>query len=94
MTLGNCPVCEGKGQLKQPYERLTPRQLEVLQVYLDMNFEENPCPTLGFVAGRLKVSKETVHQHLQRIEEKGYVHRVRNASAGVHVLFNAEGEEL
>lgn len=91
-TIGKCPVCDGKGKLNRPYEELTPRQREVLQVYLEEKTLGHACPKLGVVSGRLGVSKETVHQHLQILERKGYVNRVPNASAGVHVLFDLNGE--
>jgi repressor LexA len=54
-----------------PSARLTPRQLQVLELVAD--FQENRCysPTLGELAGELNISRSTIFEHIAELRKKG-----------------------
>ncbi len=54
-----------------PSAQLTPRQLQLLKMVA--GFQENLCysPTLGEMAGELKISRSTIFEHIAELRKKG-----------------------
>lgn len=57
---------------------VTPRQLNILHLIRDCRASRGFSPTMQELADRLGVSKVTVFQHLQALEEKGLIHKSRH----------------
>lgn len=62
------------------------RQRQVLQFIKDYLAEHQASPTLREIADHFKLSSlATVHAHLQRLEEKGYIRRNFHSERGIVV---------
>ncbi len=66
--------------------RLTPGQLEVLQCIEEFIEANGYAPTLDEIAQHLDISKPTVQQYLQTLEEKGAIARKRYAHRSIEVV--------
>lgn len=64
---------------------LTPRQLEVLDFIVEFVQENRYAPTLQEMADEFDLSRVTVLQHLNALEEKGYLEREPNRARGITV---------
>jgi len=64
---------------------LTPRQLEVLDFIVDFVREHRYAPTLREMADHFDLSKVTVLQHLEALEEEGYLDRQPHKARGITV---------
>jgi len=75
-------------------EKLTPKQKEVLE-YIKMFSAENKYPpSVRETAQALDVSSPaTIHVHIQKLIEKGYLKRSNNSNHQLQLLVNNEYEE-
>ncbi len=65
---------------------LTPKQLEILDFVVAFIDEHRYAPTLRETGEEFDISRVTVLQHLNELEEKGYIERESNVSRGIKVL--------
>ncbi len=70
---------------------VTPRQMEVLRLIRDFRVRRGFSPTMQELANSLSVSKVTVFQHIEALEEKGLLqrspHRARSLELSDQVQF-------
>lgn len=70
---------------------VTPRQLEILRLIRDFRLSRGFSPTMQELADRLGISKVTVFQHIEALEEKGLLqksrHRARSLALSDQVDF-------
>ncbi len=64
---------------------LTPRQLEVLDFIIDFVREHRYAPTLREMADHFDLSRVTILQHLESLEEEGYLERQSHKARGITV---------
>ena len=76
----------------QPAIRLTPRQLQLLQMIT--HFQENRCysPTLSEMASELNISRSTTFEHLAELRRKGLLSGYPNKARSLKV--SSQGQEL
>ncbi len=68
------------------------RQKEILQYIKEYIREKEAAPTLQEIAKQFKLSSlATVHAHLSRLEEKGYIRRDYHGERGIEVTDSQEG---
>ena len=72
----------------------TPRQLDILRLIRDFRASRGFSPTMQELADRLGVSKVTVFQHIEALEEKGLIsrsrHRARSLALSSRVHFEQQ----
>ena len=70
---------------------VTPRQLEILRLIRDWRISRGFSPTMQELADRLGISKVTIFQHVEALEEKGLLkrspHRARSLTLSDKVEF-------
>jgi SOS-response transcriptional repressor LexA len=70
---------------------LTKRQAELLRVIKTFYRKNGYMPSLEEMAKRMKVSSlSTIHEHLENIENKGYICREMNAARGITLMDEKE----
>lgn len=67
-------------------ERLTPRQLKVLDFIRQHIDRRRYAPTLEEIAARFGVIKPTVQQYLRTLQEKGFIRRKRYAHRSIELV--------
>ena len=67
-------------------ERLTPNQLKVLQFIEGFIRWSGYAPTLDEIARQMSVSKPTVQQYLQALEQKRAIRRERYAHRSIEIV--------
>jgi len=55
----------------KPAERLTPRQLQLLQLIAEFNLSRCYSPTIGELARELSISRSTAFEHIAELRRKG-----------------------
>jgi repressor LexA len=65
---------------------LTTRQAEILAFIRNEVRTKGRPPTLGEIGEALSISKVAVHQHLQRMQAKGYVRVAHGKKRGVEAF--------
>jgi repressor LexA len=77
---------------------LTPKQLRLLTFLRDYRREMGYSPTLQELADEFNVSKVTVFEHVETLQEKGFLERVKNKARSLrikeHVAFPDERPTL
>jgi len=75
-------------------EKLTPKQKEVLDYIKSFSAENKYPPSVRETAQALDVSSPaTIHVHIQKLIEKGYLKRSNNSNHQLQILVNNEYEE-
>lgn len=70
---------------------LTPRQVEILTYIRDCRKEWGYSPTLKEIAHELNISAVTVFEHVEHLEEKGLVTKLRNKARSLQLTRKALG---
>ena len=64
---------------------LTPKQVEIFRLIRDARLSQGYSPTLQELAAQLGVSRVTVHEHVERLIEKGALTRETNKARSLSV---------
>jgi len=70
---------------------LTERQLAVLNFIRDFIQERGISPTLDEMAQYFKVSRITVHEHVNALEKKGALRKTRNHARSIELIESSAG---
>ena len=65
---------------------LTPKQLRILEFIQDRREEQGVSPTLEEMAESFEVTKITIFEHLNQLEEKGAIQREKFRARSIEVL--------
>lgn len=68
---------------------LTPRQLDVLVAIRNFRHLHGYAPSMQELADKLRTSKVTVFEHINELEKKGVVRRVRHKPRSVEIVVDA-----
>jgi len=73
-----------------PTVRLTPRQLQLLQIVA--SFQENQCysPTIAELAAELNISRSTVFEHIAELRRKGLLSGCPNRARSLSLTCRAQ----
>ena len=72
---------------------VTPRQMDILRLIRDSRRNRGFSPTMQELADRLGISKVTVFQHVQALEEKGLLKRSRHKARSLALSDRVEFED-
>ena len=72
---------------------VTPRQMDILRLIRDSRFNRGFSPTMQELADRLGISKVTVFQHVEALEEKGLLKRSRHKARSLALSEKVEFED-
>ena len=68
-------------------ERLTPRQLSILEFIIDEVRKKGYPPSVREIGQGVGLrSSSTVHAHLSKLEEKGYIRRVEGSPRAIEIM--------
>ena len=72
---------------------VTPRQMDILRLIRDYRLSRGFSPTMQELADRLSISKVTVFQHVEALEEKGLLQRSRHRARSLALSDQVEFED-
>ena len=76
---------EREREVRSEPQGLTPRQLEVLQFVQDYQRRNACSPTMQELADRFAISKVTIFEHLDTLEEKGWLSRAKYRARSLRI---------
>lgn len=71
---------------------LTPMQKTVADKLASLSAKLQRCPTISELARELHLSRSTVHEHLDKLCEEGYVHKIKSGRRACNYTVNQESE--
>ena len=72
---------------------VTPRQMDILRLIRDYRLNRGFSPTMQELAEKLDISKVTVFQHVEALEEKGLLKRSRHKARSLALSEKVEFED-
>lgn len=70
---------------------LTPRQKQIKDFIDKVILKKNIAPTEREIAARFKISPSTAHEHLETLQEKGYLEKARGRARGIKISDSLSG---
>ncbi len=74
---------------KSAHARLTPKQMNILRLIRDYRISHGFSPTMQELADKLGVSKVTVFEHVNGLERKGLLRRLRHQARSLELTDRA-----